>query len=200
MKISSSTCAQHEKARADRGRDLGRRRRRGRGVGEETASSAEEEKAGADSRRADAEDAGCSSRRTEDESRRTEDENTEAEGRRTEAEGRRTEAEGRRAEAETKEAEAQSGISSDVEEGGAATRGEAGKRPLEDVPAWVEEVLRFKESQFIYDRKKYRSLRAALLAGPGLLDLYSGARGLCYGLRWKWMPMGFVLRSEAWRG
>ena len=40
----------------------------------------------------------------------------------------------------------------------------------------VERLLRFREDQFVFS-KDYANIREALAAGPGVLDLYSGARG-----------------------
>ena len=45
-------------------------------------------------------------------------------------------------------------------------------------PAWCDDILSsFSESQFLYDRKKFGSLEEAVKSGPGVLDLFSGARG-----------------------
>ena len=118
------------------------------------------------------------SRRTEDESRRTEAESrrTEAESRRTEDEGRRTEAESRRTEAESRRTEAEERwTEADGAANGKGASSSSGGGV--SVPLWLEEVLSYKESQFVYDKKKYADLRSAVLSGPGLLDLYSGARG-----------------------
>ena len=41
----------------------------------------------------------------------------------------------------------------------------------------VEELLRFPESQFLWN-SKFASLKEALASGPGILDLYSGSRGV----------------------
>ena len=112
----------------------------------------------------------------EAERRSTEAETAEAEVRRTEAEGRRTEAEIRRTEAEERRTEPEDSRAEAEEAWGGVSKSEG----LEDGPSsppWVEEVSNYKESQFVYDRKRYADLKIALRAGPGLLDLYSGARG-----------------------
>ena len=138
----------------------------------------EDEEVEAEGRSAEAEITEAAERvRTEDENRRTEAESrrAEAESRRTEDEGRRTEAESRRTEAASRRTEAEEIMTEGAEtpaEKGASNRSGGVSGPL-----WLEEILGYKESQFVYDRKKYADLRSAVLAGPGLLDLYSGARG-----------------------
>ena len=43
---------------------------------------------------------------------------------------------------------------------------------------WAEDLLSsFGEDQFLYNKKKFSSLRSAVESGPGILDLFSGARG-----------------------
>ena len=55
-----------------------------------------------------------------------------------------------------------------------AVKEEAGRR----ASSWVEDILSsFREDQFLYNKKKFNSLRSAVESGPGILDLFSGARG-----------------------
>lgn len=41
---------------------------------------------------------------------------------------------------------------------------------------WAERLEKFPQSQFVFS-KKFATLEEALVSGPGLLDLFSGARG-----------------------
>ena len=65
---------------------------------------------------------------------------------------------------------------------------EKGRRVAEDWKEIVAELKKIPEDQFIYG-KQYPHLEAALEAGPGLLDLFSGARGFA---------KAFVRRGAPW--
>lgn len=58
------------------------------------------------------------------------------------------------------------------------TGGAEEKKKASKAPAWCDAILSsFSESQFLYDRKKFGSLEEAVKSGPGVLDLFSGAKG-----------------------
>ena len=64
------------------------------------------------------------------------------------------------------------------------TRGEIERKIEEKVEwaehakdSWEEEILSFLPSQFVYS-KSYNSLEEAVRSGPGILDLFSGERGI----------------------
>ena len=51
------------------------------------------------------------------------------------------------------------------------------RRTRGQLTAWQREVLKFPRSQFVLS-KKFKTVEEAVLQGPGILDLYSGSRGI----------------------
>ncbi len=51
------------------------------------------------------------------------------------------------------------------------------RKARDQLTAWQREVLKFPRSQFVLS-KKFKTVEEAVLQGPGVLDLYSGSRGI----------------------